>query len=134
MGFKLTNPAQKRYRARFGVAMAAYVVTIVAVSLAFKHLNPTGALAYVLAVLPSLPIIGVIAAIGLYIAEEKDEFVRNTLVESMLWGIGVTCAVTSIWGLLEIYLKVPHLWVFLVGPIFCFTYGMANVLIRMRYR
>ena len=134
MGFKLTNPAQKRYRARFGAAIAAYVVVIVGVSLAFKHLHPEGPLAYVLAILPSLPIIAVIAVIGLYITEEKDEFVRNTLVESMLWGIGVTCAITSVWGLLEIYLHVERLWVFLVGPIFCMSYGLANILIRMRYR
>lgn len=134
MGFKLTNPAQKRYRARFGAAIAAYVVVIIGVSLAFRYLHPTGALGYALAILPSLPIIAVIAVIGLYITEEKDEFVRNTLVESMLWGIGVTCAVTSVWGLLETYMKVPHLWVFLVGPLFCFTYGIANMLIRLRYR
>jgi uncharacterized YccA/Bax inhibitor family protein len=134
MGFKSNNPAQKRYRARFGVAMTAYVVAIVAVSLSFKHLHPTGPLAYALAVLPSLPIIAVIAVIGLYIAEEKDEFVRNTLVESMLWGIGVTCALTSVWGLLEVYMKVPRLWVFMVGPIFCVAYGLANILIRLRYR
>lgn len=128
------NPAQKRYLKRFLSVMAVYVVSIVAVSYIFSHFHPAGPVAYVLAALPGLPIIGVIAVIGLYLAEEKDEFERSVLVESMLWGIGFTMALSSVWGLLEIYAGVPKMWVFLVGPIFCGAYGLATPLIRLRYR
>ena len=38
--------------------------------------------------LPAIPIIGIIAVVGLYLAEEKDEFQRNLLIQSMLWGLG----------------------------------------------
>lgn len=128
------NPAQKRYRQRFIPAMSLYVAAIVGVSLAFDYLHPRGLLAYVLAALPALPIIGVITAMGLYIVEEKDEFARAVQVEAMLWGIGFTVAVCTTWGLLEVYADAPRLWVFLVGPIFCVVLGAAQPLIRLRYR
>ncbi len=128
------SPAQKRYLKRFLPTMAAYIVVIFGSSYAFSHLHPTGLLAYALAIAPGIPILGVIAVIGLYIAEEKDEFERSVLVESMLWGIGFTIALCTVWGLLENYVGVPRLWVFLVGPIFCGAYGLATPLIRLRYR
>jgi hypothetical protein len=128
------TPAQKRYLRRFLPTMAAYVAAVFAVSFGFKLLHPTGVLAYALAVIPGIPILGVIAVIGLYLAEEKDEFQRSVLVESMLRGIGFTVALCTVWGLLEIYVGVPRLWVFMVGPIFCGAYGLATPLIRLRYR
>lgn len=128
------NPAQKRYRRRFIPAMTLYVAAIVGVSLAFDYFQPHGVLAYALAALPALPIIGVITAMGLYIVEEKDEFEKSVQVEAMLWGIGFTIAVCTTWGLLEIYAGAPRLWVFLVGPIFCAVLGGAQPFIRMRYR
>jgi hypothetical protein len=114
--------------------MAVYALAIITVSYVFSHFHPAGVLAYALAVAPGIPILGVIAVIGLYLAEEKDEFERSVLVESMLWGIGFTLALCSIWGLLEVYAGVQRMWVFLVGPIFCGVYGLATPLIRLRYR
>src|SRR5690242_17582343 len=97
------NPAQKRYIKRFLATMAVYVATVLAASYGFAHFHIIGLAAYALAIAPGLPILGVIAVIGLYLAEEKDEFERSVLVESMLWGIGFTLALCSIWGLLETY-------------------------------
>jgi hypothetical protein len=130
----LRNPAQKRYIKRFLPTMAAYIAVIFGASYAFDRFHPTGIAAYALAIAPGIPILGVIAVIGLYLAEEKDEFERSVLVESMLWGIGFTVALCTVWGLLEIYAGAPKMWVFLVGPIFCGAYGLATPLIRLRYR
>ena len=41
--------------------------------------------------------------------EEGDEFVRNILVESMLWGVGLTLSIMTVWGFLEIYAEAPKL-------------------------
>jgi hypothetical protein len=128
------NPAQKRYIRRFMLTMAAYMVLILGASYAFAHFHIAGLAAYALAIAPGIPLLGVIAVIGLYLAEEKDEFERSVLVEAMLWGIGFTLALCSVWGLLEVYAGAPRLWVFLVGPIFCGAYGLAAPLIRLRYR
>jgi hypothetical protein len=100
----------------------------------FKHGHPTGGLAYLLAVLPSLPIIGELVVVGLYLTEEKDEFQRTVLVQSLLWGIGATLAVTSVWGFLENFIQVVHFDLYLVFPLFWFFVGVFTPLLKARYR
>ena len=51
-----------------------------------------GVVAYALAVLPALPVVGMAVAVGLYFREETDEFERAVRVESALWATGVTLA------------------------------------------
>jgi hypothetical protein len=128
------SPAIKRYTSRFTVAMVVYVVLILLVAWTFKSYHPKGLSAYVLAVLPALPIIAMLVVVGLYLAEEKDEFIRNLQVQSMLWGIGGTLAVTTVWGFLEDFVHVPHMDLFLAFPIFWFIVGVSTPIIRRRYR
>ncbi len=134
MDGKPTNPAQKRYLARFIPTMAVYVAAIFTVSWVFNRYEPGGPLAWGLALLPALPLLAIIAIMGLYLREEGDEFVRNILVESMLWGVGLTLSIMTVWGFLEIYAEAPRLPSFWAFPIFCFGMGLAQPFIKRRYR
>ena len=134
MNGKLSNPALRRYLYRFLAAMAFYVVFLVGAVSAFTHLHPTGAAAYLLAILPALPIIGIIAIVGLYLAEEKDEFQRSLLVQGMIWGIGTTLSVTTALGCLEAFSLAPHVPLYLVFPAFCVFAGIANGVLKLRYK
>ena len=42
-----------------------------------------------IALLSIAPVIATILLVGRYLRGEKDEYVRNLVVESMLWGLGV---------------------------------------------
>jgi hypothetical protein len=128
------SPAGRRYLRRFIPTMAAYVVLVFGASFAIDRLELGGPVAWALAIAPSLPILGVIAIMGLYLKEETDEFQRNILIESMLWGFGLTMAVTSVWGFLEIYVDAPALPSFWAFPIFCGAMGLAQPFVRARYK
>jgi membrane protease YdiL (CAAX protease family) len=128
------NPAIRRYLRRFAVAMSAYIALILIVVLCFRHLHPTGPLAYLLAVLPAVAIIGMIVTAGLYLAEEKDEFQRNLFVQALLWGLGGVLTVTSVWGMLESFTHIQHFeptWTFTV---FCIFVGISTPFLKRRYR
>ncbi len=101
---------------------------------AFHHLHPTGLVVYLLAVLPALPLVGSLAIVGLYIAEESDEFERSILVQSMLWGLGGALAVSTIWGSLEDFANAPHLSAFYVYVFFWIFMGISQPFIRRRYQ
>jgi hypothetical protein len=131
---KLKNPAIRRYLVRFLITMSFYVIFLVTAVEAFHRYHPTGALAYVLAILPALPVIGVIVIVGLYLREEKDEFQRAVLVESMMWGIGATLSVTTAWGFLENFVPVPHFDLFMVFPLFWGVVGFAKGLLKVKYQ
>jgi hypothetical protein len=128
------NPAKRRYSARFRIVMTVYVVFLLLTVWVFKHYHPTGVAAYLLAVLPALPIVAMIVFGGLYLAEEKDEFVRNVTIQSLLWGIGGTLAITTVWGFLEDFANVPRLDLYLVFPLFWFLVGASTPFVKRRYR
>ena|ERR1035441_7559484 len=128
------NPAVRHYMWRFSVSMLLYILFLVLAVWVFVHYRPTGPLAWLLAMLPALAIIGQISAFGLYLGEEKDELQVAIGVKSMLWGIGGTLSVTVTWGFLENFVHLPHLELMWVYPLFCMLSGLAFGLVQLRYK
>ncbi len=100
----------------------------------YHHLHPASVLAVLCATVQSSPIIAFIVIIGLYLAEEKDEFQKSILVQSMLWAIGVTLAATTFWGSMEKFSQAPHMDIASVQFLFFLVYIVALAAYRWRYR
>jgi hypothetical protein len=100
----------------------------------YHHLHPSGILAYLCAFLNSLPVIAFIVVFGLYLAEEKDEFMRAIYVQSILWGIGATLAITTFCGALAKYGQAPLIDVSSVQFVFMLVMIFSMVVIKWRYR
>jgi hypothetical protein len=128
------SPAARRYLVRFFPAMIAYVAVLFASLHVIERYDPKGPLLWALGVAPALPVIAVIAVMGLYLMEETDEFLRAVLVQSMLWGMGLVLSFCTAWGFLENVGVVPHLPLYLVFPFFCGAFGLVQPLIGRRYR
>lgn len=128
------SAATRRYLYRFLATMMFYVLFLFGAVWAFPRFHPTGVLAYLLAILPALPIIGGIVVVGIYLAEEKDEFQRTLFIQAMIWGIGATLSLTTAWGFLEVFQLVPHFELYLVFPLFCTLTGFASGMLKARYR
>ncbi len=110
----VANPALSRYRRRTITALIAYALTIVAVVIAFREFAPQGAFAVILALLPALPIIGAILAIGRYLVEESDEYLRLILTRRILFTTAFTVSVITALGFLEAFQQVtlfPLYWI-----------------------
>ncbi len=89
---------------------------------------------YFVAVLPVFPIIGALVVTALYLGEEKDEFQRQVMLESLLGGMAMTLAGTTVWGYLESLANAPHLDAIWVYPIFWIATVISFPLVWMRYR
>ena len=126
--------AKRNYTRRLTIALASYMASLLACLYLLRHLNPSHTVTIILALIPSIPIIAVIAIVGLYLKEETDEFQRDMLVQSLLWGMGCTLAATSVWGFLEMFSHAPHLPQFYVFVIFWSFVGFSGGAIRLRYR
>lgn len=103
------SPAAKRYSVRVIVLSLLYCAFLIPAVYAFKHHLIGGAFAWVAAVLPALPIVGIFAAIGLYLVEEKDEYLRMMTVRQTLWASGIMLSLATIWGFLESFDMVQHI-------------------------
>ena len=87
-----------------------------------------------LAVLPAIPVIGIIVILGLYLMDEKDEFERSVLVQAILWATGVTLAFNTVHDALVNFLNFPPMPMFSLFTVFVAVWGLAQPLIRWRYR
>ena len=95
------SPATRRYNRRVIILSFAYAVTLLGVVYAFKHHLIGGPSSYVAAILPALAIIGIFVAIGRYLVEERDEYLRMLMIRQTLWASGFSLSVATIWGFLE---------------------------------
>jgi hypothetical protein len=130
----IKNPTERRYVIRMWIMAALCVLFSLVAALVFRHSRPHGILSYLVAVLPALPIMGALIYTGVYLAEEKDEFQRNLLVQSLLGGTGGILAVTTAWGYMEDFARAPHLDLVWVYPLFWLFAGISYGLVRARYR
>jgi hypothetical protein len=128
------GPVMKRYRRRLAVAMIAYCVVLIGSLSLLRGGKLVGPLLWIVAAAPAIPILGVLAVMGLYLKEEPDEFERAVQVEAMLWGLGAVLAVTTVWGFLSNAGVVPAPPLFLVFPLFCLSWGISQPFIRRRYQ
>ena len=97
------SPAMRRYSKRLTIFMLLFLVLIFAVGTLFRTAPPTGALAWGLAILPALPILGVFWTIFRLLAEETDEYMRMMLVRQALFATAFCLCVMTVWEFLQNY-------------------------------
>ncbi|GAC1392423.1 MAG: hypothetical protein NVSMB31_10550 [Vulcanimicrobiaceae bacterium] len=95
-----TTLADRRYKIEFWVAMAAYVVILFASVWLVKRVpqNPAHTL---IALLPTIPIAGVFAALVRYLGS-IDELQRQIKFEALALAAGITALASVTYGFLEL--------------------------------
>ena len=104
-----SSPAIKRYNQRVLGLSALYAGLLIGAGYLFRQHDVTGPAAYVVAVLPALPIVGIFVAIGRYLHEESDEYLRMLMIRQTLWASGFALSLATIWGFLESFDLVGHI-------------------------
>lgn len=102
------STAWKQYNRRLIWLSLLYAVFLITAVYGFKHQLVPGGLKYLVAMLPAFPIIGIFGAIGRYLVEEQDEYVRMLMVRQTLWASAFTLSIATIWGFLDNFALVGH--------------------------
>lgn len=106
------SAAQRRYVRTTILLMTGYGFILFGVTAFFVNGAPTGVSAYLAALLPALPVIGVFYAIGRYLSEETDEYIRMLEVRKALIATGFALSIATAWGFLENFELVPHVYAY----------------------
>ncbi|MGN6817520.1 MAG: hypothetical protein ACTHJR_02480 [Sphingomonas sp.] len=120
------SPANRRYNVRVVILSLIYAAFLLAAVYAFKHHLVSGIGAWAVAILPALPIVGIFAAIGLYLVEEQDEYVRMLMVRQTLWASGFSLSIATVWGFLESFEMVSHVEVYWVSVLWFGGLGLGS--------
>ncbi len=126
--------AVKVYTRRTMVTMTAYVLLVLATTFVVRHLHVQGWLLYVCAVVPSVAIFRQLHVVGLYVREENDEYLRQQVVNSMLWATAAVLGLTAFADFLRSYTPYGTLPPFTVFVTFWIVYGLAQLVQVQRNR
>lgn len=126
-----TASAGGRYNRRILALSVAYVALLFAADWLFKQHWIGGVAAYVVAVLPALPIVGMFVVIGRYLIEEHDEYLRMLMVRQSLVATVLTLVVATVWGFLESFGLAPHVAAFYVAIVWFFGLGIGSLANRV---
>ncbi len=123
-----TTIVNKKYRIRATLFMAAYIaVNVAAITGAFDNMKSPGTWFFSLVV--AAPVIGHIWTFLIWM-RDSDEFVRTLAAKRFIVATGVTLAIASIWGFMELYAKAPHVSAAMVYPLLWAAFGLVSPFIR----
>jgi len=126
MARKPMTPSMRRYRIRFGLAMTAYVLLVVAISWVWPiERLPDGA-RHAAALLPVIPIGVLIWAMGRVLIEQEDEYLRLLQAQTMLVATGLLLLFATAWGFLQEYADFPPFPVIILFPAWCLVWGLTS--------
>ena len=121
------SPANRRYNIRVIILSLIYAAFLLGAVYGFKHHLLTGPFAWIAAILPGLAISGIFAAIGLYLVEEQDEYLRMLMVRQTLWASGFALSIATVWGFLEGFELVHHIESFYVAVLWFAGLGLGRL-------
>jgi xanthosine utilization system XapX-like protein len=124
------TPAQRRYQRRVLWLSLLYAGLLIGAIFLFKHHQVTGALAWIVAILPALPIVAIFAAIGVYIVEEQDEYQRMLLIRQTLYASAFTLSISTVWGFLESFGMVGHVAAYHAAILWFAGLGLGSLINR----
>ena len=132
--FRHANAAQQRYFQRTALCMSYYALVLALTLWTLRLGRPNLALACALAALSAAGILALMASLGAYLREERDEFQVSMAVKALLGGLGATLAAVSFLGVFEDILGLRRTDLALVFPLFWLLTALSYGLVRLRYR
>ncbi len=126
------SPAMKNYNKRMFIWMISYAILLSFSLWFFQKYEPSGALLYIIAILPALPMIYCVWIMGQYIAEESDEYVRMKNAQASLYATGFLLSVASIWGFLEQFEAVPFIPSWMAVPMWAMGLGFGHAMNKVK--
>jgi hypothetical protein len=125
------TPAGKRYNKRVIWLSLVYAIFLLVAVYGFKHQLIPGPLKYFVAMLPALPIIGIFGAMGRYLAEEQDEYIRMLIVRQSLFASAFALSIATVWGFLDNFELVGHADGYWIVIVWFFGLGLGSLYNRL---
>jgi len=129
-----STPAGKRYRRRVMLTMLFYFAVLFGAISIVKHTHPHGWLLYTISVLPALPILAMLGALGVYLQEEKDEYIRLITMRSLLTGTAALLAMLVVNDFLRSISGAAAIPPFTSWVVFFLVFGLAQAVQTMGNR
>jgi hypothetical protein len=127
-----TGRAVARYSKGIAVTSLLYVLGLGLAITLDRRMELAGAAAFMVALMPVAPILGMVWVMGRYLHEERDEYLRHRAMIASLIGLGLVLSAGSFWGFLETFGLVPHVPGWWAVPIWAIGMGLGQAWMAWR--
>ena len=122
-----------RYLLRMLAVSVTYVGSLFVASAIIDDGDPITVVSVLVALVPGIAVAGYFWAIGKFLQEQQDEFLRMLLVRQSLIATGLAFSAASIWGFLESFGQVPHVDAYWWPITWFFGIGVGAVANKIQY-
>ena len=126
------SPALSRYLRRMMFSSFGYVLGLMVAIFIHDQLQPDSSVLWLVALLPTVPALGMIWSMFRYIVEEKDEYLRYQASLASLIGLGFVLCLGTVWGFLETFSLVPNIFAWWVVPAWAIGLAIGQVILRKK--
>lgn len=126
------SPAIIAYNRRMLIWSFTYMAALFGAISVFNAMKPTGPLLWLIALLPALPILYFVWALGRYLVEEADEYIRMKQVSAALFATGLLLVLATVWGFLETFGVAPHIPAWAAVPVWAIGLGLGHFFNKVR--
>ena len=126
-----TNRAARRYTWRIAVSMGLYLVSLLVGKTLVQNGQVDGPLLWASALVPGLAVCGVFYAVGMFLVEQTDEFLRTLMIRQILVATAFALCLATIWGFLESFGLVQHVDAYWVAILWFFGLGLGALFNRL---
>ncbi len=130
----LDSQASRTYNRRALIWSMSYIALLGLSLTARNTWQPQGPILWLLALLPSLPIIYYVWALGRYLREEQDEYLRMRQIQAGMFATGCLLVVATVWGFLETFEIAPHAEGWWAVAVWAVGLGLGNAIKSLRDR
>ena len=119
--------AARNYLKRMVIVSLSYVGSLFAAVSLIEEGDPVTPLSIAIAIVPGLAVAGYFWAMGKFMLEQKDEFMRMLMVRQTLVATAFAFSIASVYGFLENFGQVPHVDAFWWPTAFFFGLGIGAI-------
>jgi len=127
------TPAAKRYTVRFLSLMAGYALAVIGATLVLRHMDPSGPVRVILALIPVIPALVALREFVIFL-RAMDEVQARIHAESILIAAGVVSFAAFSWGFLESWADAPAIPVIYVLPAMALVWGVTVPFVSRRFK
>ena len=123
------TPAQRAHVRRIVWLLIAYAVILPPLVWLRAHRHVSDAMLLAMAIVASLPVLGMFASWGRYLSDERDEYHHAVVLRRIAIATNVTMGAAVVWGFLQAFGVMPlietywvaFVWIVMQGAFGCFT-------------
>lgn len=124
--------ARSRYNMAVLGCSAGYGFALIGATAYFNnHPGAHGPTAYCAAVVPALLILGIFFAVGRYLVEEQDEYLRMLMVRQTLVATAIALSFATVWGFLTSADLAPRLDAYWIAVVWFGGLGAGDCFNRL---